>query len=664
MKLPAFGDDGERAGSPGATPYPEGENAGGEASKSAEAYLKTVHVGRWLLGLFFIAFFIRITQLTAKPAWMDEVSTVMFSLGNYSRLIPSDQLISLAQITRGLQLTPGSTAVDAATYLLAENNHPPAYFMLAHGWMMLFHQLTGNTGEGVYASLWAARALPSFLGALAVPVTYWLAWVSFRCRLTALLCAALMAFSPFSVFLSQEARHYTLAILLVMESLGCFVLAVQAVRQHRSLRWLTVLVWVLLNALGIAVHYFCGIAYCAQALVLLGILIYQCRKDGAAWRRAPWIRIYVVAAGTAAGILAWLPVLLHFYGSPQTTYIAAASRGFGFWFGPLGQSLVGWLYALMSPISRGFTWWWVVIIVVLSVGMILGYAPWLMFQLGRSLKAQWVQSAPQSLSRSGLLAIGGFFVVANLLYFAICYVVGFDITRGHRYTFAYYPSIIILAGAGLAPFLSASWKATDLKSANLKSGDLKSGDLKQIEKTVDSEKRLTENPFSRVWIPLTKRSVSGRTFVSVVLIVAFLGTQTIVLNRTHLKFYMPDRFVNAMQAKSEYPVILSMQATVGNQPSVIGNEIVSAAWEVQRQLEKTPDEWVSEPRFVLVERNVVTNNDPIETLKAAIAPAARPFDLWLLSGAPNLQDIGCSEPERGNEGSFSYHHYVCETQSP
>lgn len=598
-------------------------------------------VGYWLLGLFAIALLIRITQLTAKPAWMDEVSTVMFSLGNYSRLIPTDQLISLQQVTRGLQLTPGTTAMDAATNLLAENNHPPAYFMLAHGWMMGFHWLTGRTAEGAYASLWAARSLSALFGALAVPVTYWLAWVSFRDRLTALLCAALMAVSPFSVFLSQEARHYTLAILLVMGSLGCFVLAVQALRQGILLRWRTVLGWVAVNGFGIAVHYFCAIAYLAQALVLLWLLLQQCARDGGAWRSAFWLRIYAVAAGTAAGILVWMPVLLHFYGSPQTTYITSSSRSIDFWIRPVAQSVVGWLYALMSPISRGFSWQWVVVIVVTSAFLLLCYAPWLGWQLGRSLQLQWTQHKAPTYHRSGLLALGGFFVAANLIYFAICYVVGFDITRGHRYTFAYYPSLIVLAGAGLTPFLSG-----------------------QISARLPGGKRF-----------FGARALNGRTFVAVVLLMAFLGTQTIVFNRSHLKFYMAERFVDAMQRSSEYPAILSMQVVVGNQPSVIGNEIVSAAWEMHRQLEKSPSEkspseWKGgEPRFVLLEKNVVTDNNPVETLKAVTEPVPGPFDLWILNGSSPISeplDPVVSEclapaigPEEGNEGSFAFYHYVC-----
>ncbi len=214
-------------------------------------------VVKWLLFWFAIALAIRFINLASKPAWMDEVSTVLFSLGNSSRLIPTDQIISLDQILRALRFTPGATAWDAAINLLKENNHPPAYFVIAHWWMQLFPRSDG------YASLWAARALPAIFGALSVPATYILAYLSFskdpsvqssiespedlsnpvnapdRTTSIGLICAALMAVSPFSVFLSQEARHYTLAILMIIASLCCFALAVKAAWYRRPLSWLT-----------------------------------------------------------------------------------------------------------------------------------------------------------------------------------------------------------------------------------------------------------------------------------------------------------------------------------------------------------------------------------------------------------------------------------------
>ncbi|MEM8503638.1 MAG: phospholipid carrier-dependent glycosyltransferase [Cyanobacteria bacterium P01_D01_bin.1] len=594
-----------------------------EGSFSPNYYPAVVvrHAGWWLLGLFAIALLIRLTYLAAKPAWMDEISTILFSLGNSSRLIPTDQIITLEQMIRPLHLTPGATAKDAATYLLAENNHPPAYFVLAHWWMMFCHRLTGET-EG-YASVWAARALPAFFGALAVPVSYWLGWISFRDHLTALLCAALMAVSPFSVFLSQEARHYTLAILMVMGSMGCFVLAVQAVREQRKLSWLTVLGWVMVNALGIAVHYFCAITYLVEGLALLSLLVRECIRDGWAWQRSHWIRIYIVAIGTAGGALLWLPILLNFYGSPQTTYITG-SRGIGFWVEPIAQSVAGWLYAILAPITNGFGPVAVTTIVVSCVLVLFGYVPWFVWMGVRSLKFRW-----QQLDRhSGLSAIGGFFIAGNIVFLAICYGTGFDITRGHRYSFVFYPSIVILVGAVLAPF----WQR-------------------------ESESSF----FEQVKLPFIKQFISGRAFVLTVLAVSFLGSQVIVLDRTHLKFYQADRFVNFLQAESTYPVVLGAQTIVGDQPSVYGIEIMSVAWEVQQQLEssKGQSQWQSEPRFLLLKKNLITDNNPEDQLQALVLAEKEPFDLWLLGLSPSLVAVGCSEPVQGNKGSFAHSHYVC-----
>ncbi|MEL6470833.1 MAG: hypothetical protein AAFQ74_13980 [Cyanobacteria bacterium J06623_4] len=607
---------------------------------------RVAHPVGWLFGLFAIALLIRLTYLAGKPAWMDEVSTVLFSLGNYSRLIPTDQVISLAEMVRPLQLTPEATAADAVNNLLAENNHPPAYFALAHWWMMLFHRLTGDLSRAensaVYASLWASRALPALFGALAVPVSYWLAWVSFggegvrdhrEARLIGLLCAALMVVSPFSVFLSQEARHYTLAILTVMGSLGCFSLAVRAVLQRRAISWLTVALWVGVNALGVAVHYFCGLTYLIEGLVLLVLLVRQCVEDGATLRRGYWGRIYVTAVGTAAGALLWLPVLLNFYGSPQTTYITSGARGLKFWLGPIVQSVVGWIYAVFSPVTSGYGWPAVTLIVVSCVLLLFGYLPWFVRYWVRSLRFQWRRPH----LRPGLVAMGGFFLMGNVVFLAICYVAGFDITRGHRYSFVFYPSIVILVGVGLAPFWSA----------------------------VEGPITYATKGFSQVKLPVVNRIISGKAFVLSVLFVGFLGAQTIVLDRTHLKFYKADRFVDFMQATSQHPVYVSTSTVTGDQPSVLGIEIMSAAWEVQRQLARAGTEWVEDPRFILLERNLLTDSDPNAQIEAMVLDEGlmpRPFDLWMIGMVPVLKKEGCGEPMRGNKGSFAYSHYVCEAQ--
>ena len=549
------------------------------------------------------------------------MSTMLFSMGNSSRLIPLNEIISVDQLLRPLQVTPGSTPWDAARHLLAENNHPPAYFAIAHPWMQLFARADG------YASLWAARALSAIFGALGVPVIYILAWVSFRDRTISLLCAALMAVSPFGVFLAQEARHYTLAILTVMGSLSCFVLSVRSLVQGKAPSWLTTIGWILINTFSISVHYFSGITIVAEALTLLVLLIRQCRLNGSAWRSKPWTRIYIAAVGTFLGAAIWLPILLNFYGSPQSSFLRSGPSSWKYWVDPIAQSVAGWLYAVLSPVTNGYSWQAVTAIVVTCVFLLLIYSPWLILVLRRSLLVQLKRPN----LRIGIQAIGGFFIIANLIFFIICYGLGFDITRGHRYSFVFFPSILILVGAAIAPY----WKIHNLFS----------------------KARLDQ-----VKLPFVKRFISGKVFVATVIIIGFLGSMVIVNNFSSLKFYKADRFVNLVQSDSTFPAVIGTKTTIADQPVVVGIEILSVGWEVKRQL-NTPDaaqRWPTPPRFVIAENNDAKGFDSDEQMAKSLETIPRPLDLWLLNTSPELESVGCESVESGNKGSHSYAHYVCE----
>ena len=608
------------------------QTAGGQGAENRERYADnrsddvskvwTRKAALWVAVWFAVALAIRFMNLASKPPWGDEISTILFSMGNSSRLVPLNEIISLDQILRPLQVTPGSTPWDAARFLLAENNHPPAYFALAHPWMQWFARPDG------YASVWAARALSSIFGALGVPAIYLLGWASFRDRAIAILCAALMAVSPFAVFLAQEARHYTLAILVVMASLGCFVVSFRALYDGKVPSWLTIVGWVVVNAFGISVHYFTGITIVAEALVLLALLVSQCRIDGSSWHKNRWIRIYVAAVGTFLGAAVWLPVLLNFYGSPQSSFLRSGPSSWKYWVDPIAQSVAGWLYAVISPITNYYGAGAIAIVVITCALLLLVYAPWLIANLKRALSFQIKR--PQL--RPGLLAMGGFFVVANLLFLLICYGLGFDITRGHRYSFVFFPSILILVGAGLALF----WTA---------------GDRLGISQS-----------FNQVKIPFTGRSISGKAFVAAVLCVGFLGTMTITNNLSHLKFYKADRFINLVQAESEFPVVIGTKTTIGDQPIVVGIEIMSTALEAKRQLEdpSESDGWQTAPQFVIAENNDAKGFDSDTQLIKSLKTVARPFDLWLLITSPDLESEDCLLIDRGNKGSYSYTHYICK----
>ena len=206
---------------------------------------------------------LRFTNLTAKSPWADEFATLVFSLGNSFDTVPLDRAISLDTLLMPLQPRPNADIAAVFHNLMTESTHPPVYFILNHLWMQLF------SSENGLASLWAARSLSAILGAISIPAIFGLGWLAFRSRLVAQIAAATIAVSPYGIYQAQEARHYTLAILLIIASLSCLVIATRAIHNKTPFPIWVGLIWVVVNSLGIAVHYFFAIALCAEALVLL-----------------------------------------------------------------------------------------------------------------------------------------------------------------------------------------------------------------------------------------------------------------------------------------------------------------------------------------------------------------------------------------------------------
>jgi uncharacterized membrane protein len=119
---------------------------------------------------------VRAWQLTFHSLWLDEVFSLFWAN------------------------KPAATIVRVGL-TLTEDKHPPLYYLLLHGWTRLFG-----------ASDAAVRSLGVGLGALAVWPTWGLGMAlnrrADRTRRSAWLAAALVAFNPFLIWYSQEARMF------------------------------------------------------------------------------------------------------------------------------------------------------------------------------------------------------------------------------------------------------------------------------------------------------------------------------------------------------------------------------------------------------------------------------------------------------------------------
>ena len=222
-----------------------------------------------LLALLTIAgAWLRLSHLGSKSLWMDEGATVALARASWQHF--------------------------SWVWWHGEANLQTIYFLLMRAWIHL------GLSE-------AWLRLPSALfGIASIPLIFVVAR-RFMATAPALAAAALLTFSPTHVSYSQEARSYTLTILLVLLSTYVFVQAVDSGRRRD---------WGLWTAVGILAFYshdFAALVLVAQACSLFF------RPKPAPWRP-------VIICGTVI-LLAALPGLTYvFRASPENLHFVWMPR--------------------------------------------------------------------------------------------------------------------------------------------------------------------------------------------------------------------------------------------------------------------------------------------------------------------------------------------------
>lgn len=546
--------------------------------KAAPSWLHLLLMLLWIL----LGLSLRFTNLTGKPLWTDEFSTIVFSLGNGFADIPLDQVISIEQLLQPLKPTPGNGVEAVVSHLFRESNHPPLYFVLSHFWLHLF-----PTDANGLISTWGIRSLAALIGTLTIPVTFFLAWLAFRSRVVAQTSAAFMAVSPFGIYLAQEARHYTLPILVILLSLCCLVVAAQKLRDRIVLPIWLCFCWIIINGLGIATHYFFAFTLGAEAIVILCLGLVQSWRERGIWHPSlHWRRVWVVAAGTAAAGLIWWPILQNIQEGELTRWIYQGDRSGLAWLDPIGQALAGWitmLYLLPIQISSQF-------LEGLSGVALVLLVLWTLPKLYRGLQVQYLQRDP----RLGVLVLSVFVVGAILLFFSITYFFDADLTSAFRYNFVFFPGVVILIGAGLA----SSW---------------------------DVAIRIAQAP--AVNVPpalLNLLRVSNRKTVIVIWLLSLLGAFTVVTNLGYQKTHRPDVVAAAIRDQTEHPALVAIPHQTHGQTG----RLMGIAVELQQQPAPIPTQF-------LLAHQTQNQQSAITTLNQALNQLSRPLDLWLL----NFQDV-------------------------
>jgi uncharacterized membrane protein len=368
---------------------------------------------------------LRFWHLDLKPLWLDEVVTWVFSTGHRYEDIPTSGLMPLENLWTELTWQPQSCQ-NIAQSINEQSTHPPLFFCGMHSWMGLWR----SSGQSI---LWQLRSLPALTGTVTIAAIYGLARVAYS-RHIGLIAAGLMAVSPFAVYLSQEARHYTLPMLLITLSLIPMVQFCQGMQEkHRGSFWQW-LAWVGLNGLGFYVHYFCLLAFVAQCLTILWLVW---RSHTPLWRSlALSISTYYLM------ILPWLPNLLGHGDRPETEWLKFEAKGILDWIGPVARLLGGGIISVvMLPVEEQS-----LPSTILSGAGLLLTTGWLSRLLWQG-SSKLIQDLPTRLATT---VLGSFLLWVLGEYLALVYVLHKDITLAFRYNFVFYPALCVLLAAAIS----------------------------------------------------------------------------------------------------------------------------------------------------------------------------------------------------------------------
>lgn len=384
-----------------------------------------------LIIVLLLGLILRLWNLDAKPLWLDEVLTALFTRGKGYQDVPLEQFFPLTALDQIFQFQPGLSCPDIAQRVMTESVHPPIFFCLLYGWMGWLNSL--NFGNWV----WGLRILPTLFGVATIAAIYWLNRVAFS-RRAGLLAAALMAVSPFAVYLSQEGRHYTLPMFLITLALAALVQMQQDLTAQKPLRFGIWLSWSLINILGLYTHYFCILALIAQIFALTAWMLWQRHRTVL----QHWFAWGLALAAIAVCYIPWLPTVISHFSRPETDWLIPYRPDWLDRLEPLYQSLVGWtLMVIALPVENQPDW-----VAIPASVLMLGFMLWLFWQLKVGIRTLWQNTT----HRPAICLIAGFTGCILLQFFAIVYLLDKDLTVVPRYNFIYYPGVCALLAATLA----------------------------------------------------------------------------------------------------------------------------------------------------------------------------------------------------------------------
>ncbi len=380
-----------------------------------------------LAGAITLGAILRFWHLDLKPLWMDEVITAIFSLGKRYNDVPMEVVFPLERLQEIFTFQPGVSCPQIAQTVATQSTHPPLFFCWMYSWLGWMSPL---------ASYWVfkLRSLPALFGVGAIVAIYYLNRIAFF-RSAGITSAAVMAVSPFAVYLSQEARHYTLPMLLITLALLGLVQIQQDLEKRQVVRFWVWLGWAVINSIGLYVHYFFIFGFIAQIATLLVLMYWH--EANIQNKRSVWLALILSTSGVVISFLPWLLVMLNHARRAETDWLPSPE-----YLAPLYQTFIGWVLMVIAlPVENQ-----PLPITVISGLLMLFFGIWVGWQVCQGLRQLWCTPS----THLATLTLLSFSVWVLLEFFAIVYLLKKDITAIPRYNFVYYPSFCALIAASLS----------------------------------------------------------------------------------------------------------------------------------------------------------------------------------------------------------------------
>ncbi len=466
-----------------------------------------------LLVAIALGVILRFWNLGLKPLWLDEVITAIFALGKNYYDVPVDVLFPIERLQEIFTFKSGVSCPQIAENVVTQSNHPPLFFCLMHGWLGLLSPL----GKDWVTKL---RQLPALFGVAGIIGIYFANRIAFS-QTAGLMAAALMAVSPFAVYLSQEARHYTLPMLLITLALIAMMQIQKDIFQRQRVRFWVWLGWVAVNLTGLYVHYFFTLSFISQILTF--IFVWCWNRQKVFNHRSIWLTLLVSTITVIIGYLPWFPITLDHIRISETNWLHSPEN-----IAPLYQALIDWVLMIIvlpaedQPLA----------IAAISGLLMIAFGIWVGWQISKKLRLK------RSINIS-MLTLLIYSACALLQIFAITYIFKKDITLIPRYNFVYYPSFCALLAASLT---IKSNQKQDILVENSNSPPIIDDQMKSFgQRTKRVEK-------------IGNRSIQNP--IILILVVGLISSIFVVSNLAFKKSMEPEKVAHIMNQQPSVPLIL------------------------------------------------------------------------------------------------------------